>query len=308
MDLSPESAVHPSSAVRTRAASSGGGGPLALLHIPKCAGTSIMDSIALSAGPGHHVNGFDRCLFGDFRQFDRIPKMMRNVIYLDKSELPLNATTVMGHFSFASLRGRYPDADFAIFLREPTARLLSHWTYWRALTWFSLRHWGAEWSTRLKLARLPLQEFLSHPDVACQTDNIVTRMLVWPHRLIPDNGFIDPANDEALLAIALENLQQFGFAGIIERGSVVYQEFSDWLGIRLELATLNPARKMRRSRRTRLNTELSPAALTLLAERSRLDARLWMALAARKMSETDTAGLRNNAILQAVARFSILLA
>jgi len=308
MDRLPELAIDLKNRAATRLATSPGGRPLALLHIPKCAGTSIMDSIALGAAAGRHVNGFDRCLFGDFQQFDSIPKMMRNVIYLDKAELPRDPVTVMGHFSFDTLCGRYPDADFAIFLREPMTRLLSHWIYWRALTWFSLRHWGAEWSARLKLARLPLQEFLSHPDVACQTDNIVTRMLVWPHRLIPDNAFIDPANDEALLAIAMENLEQFGFAGITERGAAVYQEFSDWLGIRLDLPTLNPARKMRRSQRTRLYAELTPGALGLLAERSRLDARLWRALAIRKMNEPDAVSLRNNTILQAVARFSILLA
>jgi hypothetical protein len=307
MDRLPVSAF-PQQNQNASRASPGKGNTLALLHIPKCAGTSIMDSIALGVGPGRHIAGFDRCLFGDFRNFDNIPKMMRSMIYLDPAEIPADATTVMGHFSFDTLRGQYPNADLVIFLREPMARLLSHWTYWRALTWFSLRHWGAEWSARLKLARLPLEQFLSHPEVACQTDNIVTRMLAWPHRLIPDDGFIDPSDDQALLAIASENLEQFGFAGITERGSVIYREFSDWLGIRLDLPTLNPARKMRRSRRTRLNAELTTSALKLLGERSRLDAKLWKALAVRKMSETEADKLQNNAILQAVARFSILLA
>jgi hypothetical protein len=221
MDRLPESAFHLQNPAASRDASSRRGDTFALLHIPKCAGTSIMDSVALGIGPGRHVNGFDRSLFGDFRQFDDIPKMMRSVIHLDQAELPANATTVMGHFSYSTLRGRYPNADLAVFLREPTARLLSHWIYWRSLTWFSLRHWGAEWSARLKLARLPLQDFLSHPDVACQTDNIITRMLVWPHRMIPENQFIDPANDDALLAMALENLEHFGFADITERRSVM---------------------------------------------------------------------------------------
>jgi hypothetical protein len=283
------------------------GGTFALLHIPKCAGTSIMRGIEQGFGPGRHVNGFDRCLFGNFEAFDSIPKMMRSVIHLDSAEMP-DALTVMGHFSFGTLRGRYPDADLAVFLREPTARLLSHWVYWRALTWFSLRHWGAEWSPRLKLARLPLHGFLSHPDVASQTDNIITRMLVWPHPLIPDNQFIDPANDDALLLIAIKNLANCGFAGITEQGSVVYREFSTWLGITLDLATLNPAVRMRRAARTRLNEELTPATLDLLRQRSRLDDKLWKILAVRKMSEADAETLRENAILQAVARFSLLLA
>jgi hypothetical protein len=308
MDRLPKTAIHQQQPATSRASRSGSGNILAFLHIPKCAGTSIMDSIALGIGPGRHVRGFDRCLFGDFSQFDSIPKMMRGVIHLDKTELPLEATTVMGHFSYQTLRGRYPNADFVVLLREPTVRLLSHWIYWRSLTWFSLRHWGAEWSARLKLARLPLQAFLSHPDIACQTDNIITRMLVWPHPLIPDNQFIDPANDAALLAIACENLEHFGFAGITERKAAGYRELSDWLGFRLDVPSLNPARKMRRSVRSQMNTELADGTLRLLAERSRLDAKLWMLLATRKMTETEAGRLRQTAILQAVARFSILLA
>ncbi len=266
-----------------------------------------MDAIALELGPGPRVSGFDRSLFGDFTQFDDIPKMMRSVTYLDPADMPADAATVMGHFAYSTLRGRYPDANLAMFLREPTARLLSHWVYWRSLTWSSLRHWGAAWSARLKLARLPLHDFLLHPDVACQTDNIMTRMLVWPHRLIPDNGFIDPADDAALLAIAAENLQACGFAGMIERGPPVYREFAGWLGIKLDLPTLNPARKMRRAARTQLSTELSPATLALLEARSRIDTRLWRTLAARNMTEADAGDLRKTVILQAVARFSALL-
>lgn len=267
-----------------------------------------MNSITLGIGRGHHVVGFDRSLFGDFRQFDSIPKMMRGVIHLDPAEMPLDAASIMGHFSYDTLRHRYPDADLAVFLREPTVRLLSHWVYWRALTWFSLRHWGSEWSARLKLARLPLRDFLSSPEIACQTDNIVTRMLVWPHRLIPDGQFIDPANDAALLATALENLENCDFAGITERGSAAYREFSDWLGIKLDLPTLNPAQKMRRSARTKLSNELTPETLGLLDERVRLDARIWKWLAVQKMSESQADRLRHTAILQAVARFSALLA
>ena len=267
-----------------------------------------MNSITLNIGSGRHVVGFDRSLFGDFRQFDSIPKMMRSVIYLDPADMPQDAATVMGHFSHSTLRHRYPDADLAIFLREPTVRVLSHWIYWRSLTWFSLRHWGGEWSERLKMARLPLRGFLSRPEIACQTDNIIIRMLVWPHKLLHDDQFIDPANDEALLALALENLENCDFAGITERGSAVYREFSAWLGSKLDLPTLNPAQKMRRAARTKLNNELTPETLDLLQARVRLDNRLWKRLATRNMSPSEADRLQHNAILQAIARFSALLA
>jgi hypothetical protein len=304
MDRLPESITGAASSASPAAARK----PFALLHIPKCAGTSLMNSITLNLGPGPHVAGFDRSLFGDFRQFDSIPKMMRGVIYLDPAEMPADAATVMGHFAHSTLRRRYPEAGLAIFLREPTVRVLSHWIYWRSLTWFSLRHWGAEWSERLKLARLPLRDFLSRPEIASQTDNIMTRMLVWPHRLLPGDQFIDPANDEALLAAALENLENCDFAGITERGAAVYREFSGWLGMKLDLPTLNPAQKMRRAARTRLHTEVTPETLGLLQARVRLDTRLWQRLASLHMSASEADRLQHDAILQAVARFSGLLA
>ncbi len=308
MDRLLESAIGPARAADSKAPAPAGRHNFALLHIPKCAGTSLMNSITLSIGRGRHVVGFDRSLFGDFRQFETIPKMMRSVIYPDPADMPPDAATVMGHFSHSTLRHRYPDAKLAIFLREPTVRVLSHWIYWRSLTWFSLRHWGNEWSNRLKLARLPLLDFLSRPEIACQTDNIMARMLVWPHQLLPDEQFIDPANDEALLTMALENLENCDFAGITERGSAVYREFSGWLGTKLELPTLNPAQKMRRSARTKLNTELTPATLDLLQARVRLDNKIWNRLATRIMSPSEADRLQHNVILQAVARFSALLA
>jgi hypothetical protein len=222
--------------------------------------------------------------------------------------MPEDAATVMGHFSHSTLRNRYPDAGLAIFLREPTVRVLSHWIYWRSLTWFSLRHWGGEWSERLKLARLPLRDFLSRPEIACQTDNIITRMLVWPHPLLSDSQFIDPANDQALLASAMASLENCDFAGITERGSAVVREFSGWLGLSLDLPTLNPAQKMRRAARTQLHAELTPETLELLQARVRLDDKLWQHLASLNMSRSEAGRLQHNAILQAIARFSVLLA
>jgi hypothetical protein len=308
MDRLLESTIGTGRPAAARAYAPSGRKTFALMHIPKCAGTSLMNSITLSIGPGRHVVGFDRSLFGDFRQFDSIPKIMRSVIYLDPASMPPDAATVMGHFSHSTLRHRYPEADLAIFLREPTVRVLSHWTYWRSLTWFSLRHWGGEWSERLKRARLPLRDFLSRAEIACQTDNIITRMLVWPHRLLPDDQFIDPVNDEALLALALENLENCDFAGITERGAAAYREFSDWLGSKLDLPTLNPAQKMRRAARTKLDSELTPATLDLLHARVRLDSRIWKRLATLSMSPSEADRLQQNAILQAIARFSVLLA
>lgn len=185
-----------------------------------------MQSIETAYGRGVHVRGFDRSLFGNFNNFDSIPKMMRSAIHLDPTQLPHDATTIMGHFSYHTLQTRYPQASLATVLREPTARLLSHWLYWRSLTWFAFRHWGADWSARLKLAKLPLENFLQHPAIACQTDNVVTRMLVWPNQHIPAEDFINPEHDGQLLAIARHRLSRFDYADIVERGPTLYQDFS----------------------------------------------------------------------------------
>ncbi|OYV49132.1 MAG: hypothetical protein B7Z77_08865 [Acidocella sp. 20-58-15] len=284
------------------------GVPVAFMHVPKTAGTSLTHAISQIAPGGCHVRGFDRSSFGGFESFDDIPASMRRLIYLHEKALPADAVTICGHFSYNTLRSQYPAAELVTVLREPAARLLSHWTYWRGLTWWELRRWGPVWAERLKLAALPLAEFLSHPEIACQTDNIVTRMLVWPEQAVPAAGFIDPHDDARLLHLALARLRRFGYVDVVERGEAMMADFSTWVGAPLALPRLNETPLLPRRMRTGYQGTLTPRALALLQQRSRLDVCLWRQVAGRYRWDTPIDLLQEAARLRAVARCALLLA
>ncbi len=281
--------------------------PLAFMHVPKTAGTSLTRAMSPIAPGGCHIRGFDRSNFGTFEGFDDIPVAMRRLIYLHEDALPADAVTICGHFSYHTLRNRYPAAELVTVLREPTARLLSHWTYWRSLNWREFRRWGAAWSERVKLASLPLAEFLSRAEIASQTDNIVTRMLTWPDAAVPDGGFIDPSDDARLLQMAQARLQRFGYADVVERGTAMMTDFGAWIGESPVLARLNETPRLPRRMRTGYHAALSPQALALLQQRSRLDVCLWRQVAARYPWETPLEMLQEAARLRAVARCALLL-
>ena len=58
-------------------------------------------------------------------------------------------------------------------------------------------------------AHRSLLEFLTSAQIACQTDNVAVRMLLWPHPLIPDDDFTREENDEVLIELALASLEAF---------------------------------------------------------------------------------------------------
>lgn len=281
--------------------------PLAFMHIPKCGGTSLMRALESTVPAGPHLRGFDRFSFGGFEDFASIPSSMRRLIHLTPDSMRPDAAAILGHFSLSTIERHYPDADIITVLREPTARLLSHWVYWRSLRWRQFRHWGPAWSARLKIANRPLADFLSAPEIACQTDNIVIRMLLWPHELLPDQDFIDPAYDSEILKNARSRLHRFNFIAIFEDRQNMMADFSSWYGQPLRQLNLNQTVKPPRRHHTRLNRELDTETLRLLHQRSRLDTVLWRDVAKARAPDADIVLLQEAARLQMVAHCSRLL-
>jgi hypothetical protein len=189
--------------------------PVVFLHMLKTAGTALTRGLADAIAPHRAVYGIDRVLFGDFEAFDSIDPELRRWIRLDSTGLPSDADFVSGHISFSTLLHRYPTAQRITILREPVSRILSHWLYWRAQSDDQLRGWGA-WAERVYKSKGPLIDFLSYRGIACQIDNHYTRMLLWPHRLIPNNDFIDRRNDQALVGQATARLKQFAYIDLLE--------------------------------------------------------------------------------------------
>ncbi|MCP3720347.1 sulfotransferase family 2 domain-containing protein [Paraburkholderia sp. CNPSo 3281] len=277
---------------------------LAMMHIPKTAGTSVMHDISASLKPAVDVRGFDRTLFGAFNGYSSISERT-NVVYQEPADMPANANLVMGHFSHHTLKTRYPDAQYITFLREPLVRVLSLWVFWRCQRDEDLTGWG-QWAEFVRLSRLSLKEFLSDTRIACQTDNMTVRMLLWPGSGIPADQFIDGRMDDNLLAHAFERLDGFSYSDIIENPSFG-QRLKNWLEIDMPSSRLNETAKVPKHLRLALEQELNSETLELLQQRSRLDVRLWSALAARRLTKCNIETLRLQIILGGIARYSRLL-
>jgi hypothetical protein len=188
--------------------------PLAFMHVPKTAGTSVAAALIDALRPNTTLTGFDRVLFGDYEEFSSIHDEIRRTIYFSANALPA-ADLFFGHAAYSTLRQRFPNGHLMTVLREPFSRILSHWLYWRSLSDDVLVPLGS-WADRVRRSRLPLDQFLSHPCVACQLDNLVVRMLLWPHKLIPVDNYIDPRHDQRLLAEAHDRLAHFSFVDVVE--------------------------------------------------------------------------------------------
>jgi hypothetical protein len=276
------------------------------MHIPKTSGSSIRSGLTTALAPALTIDGFDLSLFGPYRDLKSLDDSMRRTIHVSPASLLPHADLVCGHFAFSTLRDAYPHARYLTLLREPRSRLLSHWLFWRQHTDRDLAGWGS-WADQLRISRGPLANFLSDRSLACQTDNLAVRMLLWPHRLIPEDGFIDRTHDKRLLRAALSRLAQFDFADVVEDEGFV-DRLGSWLGRRFYYGRENETRLIPPTFHSPLHDELTPAAVELLGERSRLDQCLWGSIAARQMLQGTVANLREQAFLANLARLSLLMA
>ena len=262
--------------------------PLVFMHIPKTAGTAVTAALSASLSPRHFVSGFDRVLFGEFNGFDTIDPALRQSIYLESKNLPANGNFVSGHISFSTLRHVYPVAQYFTVLREPVSRLLSFWLYWRSQTESQLCSWG-DWASYVKQSRGPVGEFLCRREIACTTDNLYVRMLVWPHPLIPENDFIDPRHDKTLVRLALDHLGKFAFCDIVENPNL-QANIQKWLQRPFSLGVTNETSATPGTQHKSLHEELTPEVHRALEERTRLDLKIWAA-AARQVGIADPESL-----------------
>src|SRR5262249_31698467 len=148
--------------------------------------------------PQRYFGGFDRVLFGDFHDFETIHPDMRRTVHLDTAGIDRDADLVAAHMALSTLRTAYPGHRLLTVMREPRAGVVALWWYGRATPDTALAPGGA-WGDRVRNSHRPLAEFLTTPEVACQTANLAVRMLLWPHPTIPGDGFIPPIADQALL-------------------------------------------------------------------------------------------------------------
>ena len=210
----------------------------AYLHVPKVAGSSVSSALAAAAPEARRARYLlDRTLFGGFDRFDEVDPVNAASVW-DPSRGDLDThDVVVGHFSLASLLTGFESFEVAMLLREPRARLLSHYSFWRG--WDPPIHDGwAPYAASRRAVELEWAEFLSDPSIAAQTDNLAIRMLVGPDPDIPPDDFIDAAALDDLATRALHRQRSLGHVDVIER-SGCWDRLGDWLDTTLDMQRVN---------------------------------------------------------------------
>jgi hypothetical protein len=253
---------------------------VAFMHVPKTAGSATRQGFIEAIRPQSVLLGSDLSLFGGFTDFGSVDPALRKTVYFSPGELPSDAELVTGHIACSTLRVACPSHRLMTILREPRCRVISHWLFWRSIPDADLVPWGS-WDERVKTARGSLLQFLTSPMAACQTDNVLVRMLLWPHAGIADQGFIPPEADADLLEAARRTLQGFDFAGVVE-DPILESRLGDFLGAPFDLPRVNETSAQSEVARPILAEEFDELTLAALSARSRLDAVLWREVVARQ--------------------------
>jgi hypothetical protein len=252
---------------------------IAMLHIPKSAGNSVATALH-DVLPDHTWSPyvFDPSLFGSMRN-EPIPERQEGQVLPDPSKLrEYGAAT--GHFSLPTLLAAFEPADIVMLVREPRARLLSHYQYWRGLG-RAHRDERNTWPITSKATRLHFGEWIVDPQTAYQTDNILVRTLLAGHPAIPDDDFIDPDDLGSLTPVARRAARSLGWVDVIERGADMWDGLGQRVGAELERSSLNKT-----EHRPELPTDASvlfePSTVTALYERTVADAIIWHDIAVRR--------------------------
>ena len=279
--------------------------PIAFMHIPKTSGSSLIVGLRQAIAPRKEIYCLDRVLFGGFRAFDTVAPSERNNIFIDPLTLPSDLDFVAGHIAFSTLKQRYPSANHLTLLREPMSRVLSHWLFWRAVPEEYLALLGS-WADYMRRAHGSLTDFLTCREIACQVDNLSIRMLLWPHRLIPEDDFIDCRNGDALLSEAATALKQFAFVDVIENPNL-QSNLEQWLGRPVPYSQLNETTHIPPPLQRPLHSEITPDAFNFLERRTQIDRELWRLVANNRVTGLSVEALRQHTMLRTVARHALLM-
>jgi hypothetical protein len=295
--------------------------PLGFVHIPKAAGTTVVNNLESLLRPRRLIYGLDRSQFGSFSAFETLSAATRGAIFDQENAMPGGADLIAGHLAPGTIHRQYPTARLMTILRAPTSRLLSHWFYWRGYDADVRAQYGA-WGEAIAHAQNDLAAFLQARQIACVTDNILVRMLLWPHPLIPSDDFIDPRHDDRLLADATRALGMFSFVYIIEAPAML-QAIETWLRLtygysfwaRVERARQGrPPEAINASKRpvakvtTPLSAQLASGAADQMQRSTRLDDCLWREIAARHIGESAVSDVYARSVASSIERYERLTA
>jgi hypothetical protein len=193
---------------------------ISFLHIEKCGGVAAVRFLSRHFHP--------RQIFEDDRR-DLPPHLMFRAPQLSGVD-PAQTPFIWGHYDLPTLRRFAPAHCVFTVLREPKARVLSLYHFWRSV---DPDQFDPDESFSVALAhRLTLEEFLEcdDPMLVDLIDNLFLRRLTG---LYATGAAADPvkANPEAALAQAMAALDGLDFVGLTERMDESMAAFAAQLGI-----------------------------------------------------------------------------
>ena len=241
------------------------------MHIPKSAGTSIHAAIEAALPDGSLApQRMDTSLFCDFDDFELLSEPVRDLIAVNDDEVQSmeRYTAVSGHFSLTTLLQVSTPSEIGTVLREPHARTLSLYFYWRTVKIFdSVLPYKAH-----EYAFAPLARFMNEPRVAPVIDNQICRMLLHGDPRIPHDSFIAKRDIDALAHDAIAALDTLGFVGVLECEDDAWRGLTRLFGVHLERREINVTHRL--GDPVPRNPEeglLTPDALRLVAQRNAAD-------------------------------------
>lgn len=278
--------------------------PIAFMHIPKTAGTSISEGLRSIIEPVHPLRErMDRSWFGNFDRFDTFSEAAYGDVFLGTKPMPKNTDFISGHFSLSTIRTFCPRAKIITFLREPSTRILSQWLYSRSIPTEAANSYG-DFNKRVAKTNT-LMEFLTRQSIYYHLDNVQMRMLLWPHALIPNEDIISEKHDTLLIEEALAKLDVFFHIDVVEN-SQLEENLSARIGKPIALLKLNVTSSSKEYGKVSIYDELTHDVWGRLDHFSRLDLKLWEAVVNRKMPGINVEELRNNVIEKTTKRYEMI--
>jgi hypothetical protein len=257
------------------------------MHVPKSAGTSTYLALQAALPSGSlSPRRMEPASFASFSDFDLLGEEARAATAANDREIDELAgyAAVGGHFAYPTLRRLAPPARIGTVMREPRARLISHYLYLRITP--GLREDWRPYDV-FSAADGSLDDFLLDARAATVTDNKVCRMLMHDDPRVRDGAFIAEDELEAVAEEAWERLRGLGFVGLLELGAETWAGLGALFGVRLVPGRENTTGD-RGAREGALPVPAyrGNATLALLERRSAGDALLYRRAASRRLGDT----------------------
>lgn len=247
--------------------------PKCFLHIPKSGGTSVHEALAAALPPGSMAPArFDTSAFVEFEDFHLLEAHMRPLVAVGAAETQAlrEFRVVSGHFSLPTLLQITDPEWIATVVREPRARLLSLYSYWRVP---GMRDYMRPYRG-MYFALRPLDEFLSEPRLAPVIDNRACRMLLYGDERLPKSRFMAEEDIESVATDAMAQLDTLGSVGILELGNM-WEGLSRLFGVTLSRGMANVTKAFEPEGSAQPKQRLTSQTLHLLDQRTKADQLLY---------------------------------